>query len=121
MSNDYKLALGKIEQLTGDLWGCSFNESTTLTANASIYRAPEPLEDQIKSAVLASDVAHFDENGGVVQHYERIIQYLISTSLKHSMSGFCHLVDSLVRKDVVFQAGQVFTFNSKNTSHNECY
>jgi transposase len=63
LNNDYKLPLEKIEQLMGDLWGCSFNESTALTANAVIYQALEPIEEQIKAAILASDVAHFDETG----------------------------------------------------------
>ena len=63
LNNDYKVPLKKIEQLMGDLWGCSFNESTALTANASMCQALEPIEEQIKTAVLASDVAHFDETG----------------------------------------------------------
>jgi transposase len=63
LNNDYKLPLEKIEQLMGDLWGCSFNESTAVTANAGMYQALEPIEEQIKTAVLASDVAHFDETG----------------------------------------------------------
>lgn len=63
LNNDYKLPLEKIEQLMGDLWGCSFNESTALTANASMYQRLEPVEEQIKTAVLNSEVAHFDETG----------------------------------------------------------
>lgn len=63
LNNDYKLPLEKIEQLMGDLWGCSFNESTAVTANAVMYQALEPMEEQIKTAVLASDVVHFDETG----------------------------------------------------------
>lgn len=63
LNNDYKLPLEKIEQLMGDLWGCSFNESTAVTANAGMYQSLEPVEEQIKTAVLASDVVHFDETG----------------------------------------------------------
>lgn len=63
LNNDYKLPLEKIEQLMGDLWGCSFNESTAVTANAVMNQALEPIEKQIKTAVLASDVVHFDETG----------------------------------------------------------
>jgi transposase len=63
LNNDYKVPLEKIEQLMGDLWGCSFNESTALTANAGMYQALEPIEEEIKTAVLASDVVHFDETG----------------------------------------------------------
>jgi hypothetical protein len=46
-----------------DLWDCSFNESTVLTANAGIYQCLEPVAEQIKAAVLATDVVHFDETG----------------------------------------------------------
>ena len=63
LNNDYKLPLEKIEQLMGDLWGCSFNESTALTANAGIYQRLEPIEEQIRTAILAAEVAHFDETG----------------------------------------------------------
>jgi transposase len=63
LNNDYKLPLEKIQQLLGDLWGCSFNESTVVTANAGMYEALQPIEEQIKTAILASEVAHFDETG----------------------------------------------------------
>lgn len=63
LNNDYKLPLKKIGQLMGDLWGCSFNESTAVTANASMYQSLAPIEEQIKTAILASEVAHFDETG----------------------------------------------------------
>lgn len=63
LNNDYKLPLAKIEQLMVDLWDCSFNESTAVTANAGMYQALEPIEEQIKTAILASDVVHFDETG----------------------------------------------------------
>ncbi|MEN9386896.1 MAG: hypothetical protein RLZZ185_1637, partial [Bacteroidota bacterium] len=63
LNNDYKLPLEKIEQLMGDLWGCSFNESIAVTANAGMYQALEPIEEQIKTAVLASNMVHFDETG----------------------------------------------------------
>ncbi|MCW5922231.1 MAG: transposase [Saprospiraceae bacterium] len=39
------------------------SENAALTANAGIYKALEPIEEQIKTAVLASDVVHFDETG----------------------------------------------------------
>lgn len=63
LNNDYKLPLEKIEQLMGDLWGCSFNQSTAVNANTGMYQVLEPIEAQIKAAVLASQVAHFDETG----------------------------------------------------------
>jgi transposase len=63
LNNDYKVPLEKVEQLMGDLWGCSFNESTALSANAAIHQALEVVEEQIKTEILASDVVHFDETG----------------------------------------------------------
>jgi len=63
LNNDYKVPLEKIEQLMGDVWGCSFNESTAVNANAAIYEALEPVETQIKAEIRASDVVHFDETG----------------------------------------------------------
>jgi transposase len=63
LNNDYKLPIEKIKQLMGDLWDCSFNESTVLTANTSMYQALESVETEIKKSILASDVAHFDETG----------------------------------------------------------
>lgn len=63
LNNDYKLPLKKIEQLMGDLWGCTFNESTVVATNAKMYEALEPIEDQIKAEILVSPTAHFDETG----------------------------------------------------------
>ena len=63
LNNGYKVPLEKIEQLMVDLWGCSFNERTALTANNSMYERLEPVEQQIKEAVLTSQTAHFDETG----------------------------------------------------------
>lgn len=63
LNNDYKIPLEKIERLMGDLWNCTFNESTAVAANAGMYEALHPVEEQIKEAVLDSEVAHFDETG----------------------------------------------------------
>lgn len=63
MSNDYKVPLKKIEQLMQDLWGCSFNESTVVNANAGMYEALTAVEETIKTGLLGSKVAHFDETG----------------------------------------------------------
>lgn len=67
LNNDYKLPLQKIERLMGDLWGCSFNESTAVAANADMHQALAPVEADIKTAILHSEVAHFDETGMRVQ------------------------------------------------------
>ena len=45
LNNDYKLPLEKIEQLMGDLWCRSFNESSVVKANATMYQGLEPVEE----------------------------------------------------------------------------
>jgi transposase len=63
LNTDYKIPLEKIEQLLGDLYGCSFNESTALSANATCFDALEVVEEEIKYKVTQSPIAHFDETG----------------------------------------------------------
>lgn len=63
LNTDYKLPLEKIEQLMGDLWGCTFNESTALSANKACYEKLELVEMILKSNVKASKSANFDETG----------------------------------------------------------
>lgn len=63
LNTDYKLPIEKIEQLFGDLYACSFNESTALSANAVCFDALEPIEQTIKVEILNTQVAHFDETG----------------------------------------------------------
>jgi transposase len=84
LNNDYKIPLQKIERLMGDLWGCTFNESTALTANTDLYEALHPAEEQIKEAVWASEVAHFDETGMRVEkklHWFHVASTVLFTYL----------------------------------------
>ncbi len=63
LSTDYKIPFEKIEQLLGDIYGCTFNESTAISANISCYTALAPIEERIKTALLGSPLVHFDETG----------------------------------------------------------
>ena len=63
LSTDYKIPFEKIEQLLGDIYGCSFNESTAISANISCFNALEPIEQWVKAALLNSQLVHFDETG----------------------------------------------------------
>lgn len=63
LSTDYKMPFDKIEQLLGDIYDCSFNQSTAVSANSACFTALEPIETQIKAHILESPVAHFDETG----------------------------------------------------------
>ena len=60
---DYKIPFEKIEQLLGDIYNCSFNESTAISSNITCYNALESAEITIKNTILKSQVAHFDETG----------------------------------------------------------
>ena len=63
LSVDYKMPFDKIEQLFTDIYDCSFNESTAITANNTCFDALAPVEEAIKAEILASKVVHFDETG----------------------------------------------------------
>lgn len=63
LNTDYKVPFEKISQLLSDLYNCSFNESTAISANQACFDALETVEESIKSEILQSQVAHFDETG----------------------------------------------------------
>jgi transposase len=63
LSTDYKMPFDKIEQLFTDIYDCSFNESTAISANNACFEALEPIETTIKAEILGSKVVHFDETG----------------------------------------------------------
>lgn len=63
LSTDYKIPFEKIEQLLGDIYGCTFNESTAISANISCFNALAPIEEWIKGAILNAQLVHFDETG----------------------------------------------------------
>lgn len=63
LNTDYRLPFEKISQLFSDLYDCSFNESTAVSANQQAYQALEPIEALIKACILQEAVVHFDETG----------------------------------------------------------
>jgi transposase len=63
LNTDYKIPVEKIEQLFSDIYACSFNESTALSANATCFKALEETEQSIKEEILTAQSAHFDETG----------------------------------------------------------
>lgn len=63
LNTDFKLPFQKISTLFSDLYGYEFNASTAFSANQTAYEQLEPIENQIKSALLASNVVHADETG----------------------------------------------------------
>jgi transposase len=63
LSTEYRLPFDKISQLFGDLFGSSMNAGTVLKATEDCFTALETTETNIREAILASPVAHFDETG----------------------------------------------------------
>jgi transposase len=63
LNTDHKIPFEKISQLLGDLYGCSFNEGTAISANQACFDALEAAEESIKSKILQARTAHFDETG----------------------------------------------------------
>ena len=63
LSNSCQMSYQKISTLFEDLFGYDLNESTALSNNALAYDNLEPVEAQIKEALLESEVVHYDETG----------------------------------------------------------
>lgn len=63
LNTDFRLPFGKISQLFQDLYGYDLSEGTLTSANEAVFEALAPVEADIKAAVLASEVVHFDETG----------------------------------------------------------
>lgn len=63
LNNDYKIPFEKIEQLLGDLYNCSFNESTAISANIDCFNGLTCTEANIRQQILDSKVVNFDETG----------------------------------------------------------
>lgn len=114
LNNDYKVPLEKIEQLMGDLWGCSFNESTVISANTGMYQALEPIEEQIKTAVLASQVAHFDETGMRVE--KKLHWFHVA-----STSSFTYLFVHKKRGREALDSGESLLKDFQNRAVHDCW
>jgi len=93
-NNNYKLPLEKIEQLMGDLRGCSFNESTALTANSGMYQALNRLK---RKSNLGAGAQVYLPTGATN------VQTVTPTLRKHSRNVFLNLINAFDRKEVVFQ------------------
>jgi transposase len=91
LNTDYKVPFEKIEQLLGDLYGCSFNESTAISANMKCFDLLEPIESKIKIEILASPIVHFDETGmrvqGQLQWFHTASTFLFTYLFVHPNRG----------------------------------
>lgn len=63
LNTDYKVPVGKIGTLLGDLYGMCPNEASIISNNRRCYELLEPVEQQIKEKIKSSAVAHSDETG----------------------------------------------------------
>lgn len=63
LNTDFKLPFKKISTLFGDLYGYEFNPSTAFSANQQAYEKLEPIENQIKEALIEAKVVYADETG----------------------------------------------------------
>ncbi len=63
LGNSCQLSYEKVSTLFTDLFGYDLNESTAVSNNELAYERLETTENQIKEALLAGEVTHFDESG----------------------------------------------------------
>ena len=63
LNQQYLLPFNQVSALFEDLYGQPINESTVISANRQLYALLEQPEQDIKSALMASKVVHFDETG----------------------------------------------------------
>ncbi len=63
LTNECRVSLQKASQILSDIFGCSLNVSTIMTANEKLYENLASVEQEIKEAIIGSEVAHFDETG----------------------------------------------------------
>ena len=59
----FGIGYDKISTLCSDLFQCSFNVSTAVSANEKLYDLLTPYQEEIINHICTSQVAHFDESG----------------------------------------------------------
>ncbi len=91
LNTDFKIPFQKISTLFGDLYGYEFNPSTAFSANIQAYKKLEPIENQIKQALIQSKVVHADETGircqGTLQWLHVACNSLYSYFFVHTKRG----------------------------------
>lgn len=88
LNTDYKVPVGKIGTLLGDLYGISPNEGSIISNNRRCYEILEPMEQEIKEKIKSSAVAHSDETGVRV---EGKLHWLHTTSTQCYTYFYVHL------------------------------
>lgn len=67
LTNECRVSHQKTSGILSDIFGCSLSVGTILKGNEKLYESLASVEQEIKEAVLASEVAHFDETGMKVE------------------------------------------------------
>jgi transposase len=125
---DYKIPFEKIEQLLGDLYNCSFNESTAISANLTCFDSLASSEEIIKTQILASHTVHFDETGmrvaGKLHWFHTASTSLFTYLFVHTNRGKKALqsAESLIKdfKNWAIHDCWASYFDFKNCSHGLC-
>lgn len=60
---NYRIPFVKVSQLWTDLTGYAYNPATLTTAQGVVFERLAPIEEQIKTRLIAAPVSHFDETG----------------------------------------------------------
>lgn len=87
LNNKYHLSYQRIKELFGDLYGYEINDSTQKSILDKAYENLDDAEEQIKTAILNSPIAHADETGIRVSGK---LQWLHNLSTQLYTYIFCH-------------------------------
>ena len=87
LNQHYLLPFAKVSDLFDTLFGQPFNVSTLQSSNTALYAALETTEEGIKTAIINSEVAHFDETG---LHINGKLNWLHVASTQEQTYYFAH-------------------------------
>jgi transposase len=110
----FGLAYNKINTFFSDLFQCSFNVSTSVSANETLYNLLAPYQEEIIEHICDSQVAHFDESGMRVAGSLHWF-HTASTDL------FCHLFVHKRRGAVALDSEESPLTNFKNWAIHDCW
>jgi len=87
LNNKFHLSWQRIRELFGDLYGYHINDGTQQSILKKAYKYLENPEEQIKQAILESEIAHADETGARVNGKLRWLHGFTSEFYTYM---FCH-------------------------------
>jgi len=98
LNTEYRMPLEKIGVLFGELYDYKISDQTIIDATQDCYEALEQVEQEIKQAVLESEVAHFDETGmrveGKLHWFHTACTTLVCYLFVHAKRGKEALLDA---------------------------